>query len=83
MSEFPRLLRRAGACAAAAVVLSATLPASAQASRTALLSGLTPALSVVTGIAVLAVLVSLAGVVKPRRSAEIAVDEAELALATK
>ncbi|WP_370949694.1 MFS transporter [Amycolatopsis sp. cg5] len=72
-----------GAIGLAIVTAVLTANGGAEASRTALLSGLTPALSVVTGIAVLAVLVSLAGVIKPRRTAEIAVDEAELALATK
>ncbi|WP_020671986.1 MFS transporter [Amycolatopsis nigrescens] len=73
-------LQIGGAIGLAVVTAVLTANGGAEASSAALLTGLTPALSVVTGIAVLGLLVALSGIVR-RRRAEAPVQEPEFALA--
>lgn len=75
-------LQVGGAIGLAVVTAVLTANGGSEASAGALLTGLTPVLSVVTGIAVLGLLVALSGVLK-RRRAEEPVAEPELALAAK
>ncbi|WP_158895097.1 MFS transporter [Amycolatopsis anabasis] len=71
-----------GAIGLAVVTAVLTANGGSEASPAALLSGLTPALSVVTGIAVLGLLVALTGVIRRRRS-EAPAAEPEFALAAE
>ncbi|GAA1951599.1 MFS transporter [Amycolatopsis minnesotensis] len=75
-------LQVGGAIGLAVVTAVLTANGGSEASAGALLTGLTPALSVVTGIAVLGLLVALSGVVR-LRGAEEPSAEPELALAAK
>jgi hypothetical protein len=72
-------LQIGGAIGLAIVTAVLTANGGGDASPAALLTGLTPALSVVTGIAVLGVLVALTGVIKLRRN-EAPAEEPELVL---
>ena len=75
-------LQVGGAIGLAIVTAVLTANGGGDASPAALLTGLTPALSVVTGIAVLGLLVALSGIVGRRRS-EAVTAEPELALAAE
>ncbi|WP_216216277.1 MFS transporter [Amycolatopsis aidingensis] len=75
-------LQVGGAIGLAVVTAVLTANGGAEASPDALLAGLTPALAVITGIAVLGLLVALSGVLRRRRGTE-PVPEPELALAAE
>jgi EmrB/QacA subfamily drug resistance transporter len=75
-------LQVGGAIGLAIVTAVLTANGGGDASPAALLTGLTPALSVVTGIAVLGLLVALSGIVGRRRQEAVAA-EPELALASE
>jgi MFS family permease len=74
-------LQVGGAIGLAVVTAVLTANGGREASPAALLTGLTPALSVVTGIAVLGLIVALTGVLPRRRLGEATVAEPEFAVA--
>jgi EmrB/QacA subfamily drug resistance transporter len=76
-------LQVGGAIGLAIVTAVLTANGGGDASPAALLTGLTPALSVVTGIAVVGLLVALSGIVGRRRDNVAAAAEPELALAAE
>ena len=78
---FNTAMQVGGAIGLAIVTAVLTSEGGSDASAGALLAGLSPALSVITGIAVLALLVALAGIVLRRRGAEATAGDVELALA--